>query len=185
MKAPGPLALLSCILLLSAVTRIPLISSEALASGKTKDVASSETTDAPPVDENIDAILASLSERRKHIDQREEELNDREKRLINAEEEVKNRIQYMQKVEANLKEILEIAETAVENDVSALVQMYENMKPKNASMLFEQMNPKFAAGFLSKMRPEIAASILSGMKSENAYAISVVLAGRNVETSSQ
>ena len=57
------------------------------------------------------------------------------------------------------------------------------MKPSEAAALFQKMDPDFAAGFLGRMAPKSAASILSGLDAEKAYAISVHLAGRNVETS--
>ncbi len=45
-----------------------------------------------------------------------------------------------------------LADVAAENDLQSLTQVYENMKPKDASALFEEMSPEFAAGFLGLAR---------------------------------
>jgi flagellar motility protein MotE (MotC chaperone) len=59
--------------------------------------------------------------------------------------------------------------------------MYEAMKPKVAGSLFDRMDPVFAAGFLSRMRPEAGAAVIGSMQPERAYAVSVILASRNLE----
>ena len=43
------------------------------------------------------------------------------------------------------------------------------------------MAPEFAAGFLGQMGAVPAALILANMEAEKAYAVSLLLAGRNVE----
>ena len=58
--------------------------------------------------------------------------------------------------------------------------MYRQMKPKQAAQIFDQMPPSFAAGFLGEMAPESAALIMANMDAERAYAVSLLLAGRNV-----
>ena len=45
--------------------------------------------------------------------------------------------------------------------------------------MFEQMAPEFAAGFLGRMKPAAAANVMAGLSPMSAYAISVLLAGRN------
>jgi flagellar motility protein MotE (MotC chaperone) len=72
-----------------------------------------------------------------------------------------------------------VADQAADADVTRLVTMYENMKPKEAAPLFEVMAPDFAAGFLARMRPDAAASVLAGLNPKTAYTISVIMAGRN------
>ena len=54
------------------------------------------------------------------------------------------------------------------------------MKAKDAALHFEAMAPEFAAGFFGRMKPASAAAILSQLSPEFAYAITVILAGQNV-----
>jgi flagellar motility protein MotE (MotC chaperone) len=83
--------------------------------------------------------------------------------------------------EARLRGLMTLAEESAEGDLAQLTSVYENMKPKDASLLFERMSPDFAAGFLGRMRPDAAAAIMSGLPPELGYSISVLLAGRNAE----
>ena len=53
------------------------------------------------------------------------------------------------------------------------------MNAKQAAALFEEMDPDFAAGFLGLLEPEKAAEILAGVSPSKAYALSVIVAGRN------
>ena len=45
--------------------------------------------------------------------------------------------------------------------------------------VFESMDVVFAAGFISRMQRDAAARIMAGLSAEKAYAVSVVIAGRN------
>jgi flagellar motility protein MotE (MotC chaperone) len=81
--------------------------------------------------------------------------------------------------EAKLSETLSRADGAAETDLAQLTQVYESMKPKDAAKLFAAMDPEFAAGFLGRMQPASSAAIMSGMPADAAYAVSVLLAGRN------
>lgn len=85
----------------------------------------------------------------------------------------------MREAEEQLAATLARADRAAEQDVSQLVEVYESMNPKNAAQIFEAMDVTFAAGFLSRMQREAAAEILSGLPPDKAYAVSVVIAGRN------
>ena len=91
----------------------------------------------------------------------------------------------LEMAEESLVSTMARASTASENDLTRLTAVYENMKPKEASALFEEMDPEFAAGFLGRMRPDAAASIMTGLNSGKAYAISVILAGRNANAPSE
>jgi len=128
---------------------------------------------------DIDAMLAAIHQREVSLGAREVAVLQREQNVALATREVKRKMAALGAVEKRLTAKLALASTAASNDITQLASIYENMKPKTASMLFATMEPDFAAGFLARMRPASAAAILSGMKPETAYAISVVLAGRN------
>ena len=98
-----------------------------------------------------------------------------------ADEEMERKLAALVAAEEDLRATIAMADTAAEGDISRLVKVYENMKPKQAAALFEQMNPEFAAGFLGRMRPESAAGIMAGLSPGAAHSFSVVLAGRNAE----
>lgn len=125
------------------------------------------------------ALLSALREREAKLLEREAKLGEREKSLADARAVAEERITELAAQEAELSKALTIADDAAEGDVTRLVAVYENMKPKDATALFAVMDADFAAGFLARMKPEAAAAIMAGLDPKVAYTISAVLAGRN------
>jgi len=127
----------------------------------------------------IPELLEAIRTRSAALDAREARLEDRRQALRLAEEAVERKMAELVAAEEELARTLAIADEAAEKDLARLTAVYENMKPAVASQVFASMAPDFAAGFLGRMRPEAAAEILSGLEPGVAYAISVILAGRN------
>lgn len=141
---------------------------------------------APPAEagsaaERIDAILAGLRAQEAELARRAETLDERERDLDEARALIDDKLAELREAEASLEDMIALAETASEGDVAQLTSVYENMKPKEAAVIFEEMAPEFAAGFLGRMRPDAAARIFAGLEPPTAYAISVILAGRNAD----
>lgn len=128
---------------------------------------------------DVDAALSLVRAREDAVLEREREVELRLAVLELAEAEFKATTMRMDAAEERLRETLAQTETAAENDISRLTSVYENMQPDAAVPLFQKMDADFAAGFLARMRPDAAAQILAGLEADQAYAISVILAGRN------
>ncbi len=126
------------------------------------------------------AMVAAILEREASLDAFEQTLMDREQVLRVAKLRIEDQLAALEDAETRLAETLAIADSATERDLDRLTSVYENMKSKEAAAIFETMDVTFAAGFLSRMRPDAAAGILSSVDKSVAYAISVVMAGRNV-----
>jgi flagellar motility protein MotE (MotC chaperone) len=156
---------------------IPQLDAASLAS----DASSRAGDDRKAQSERIDRIFEELERREKQLDEREKALDLRSKDLEAVSMAVDQKLAELSETETRLRSVLDLASTAAESDVAQLTSMYENMKPKEAAPLFDEMAPKFAAGFLRRMRPEVAAEIISGLEPQKAYAISVILAGRNMD----
>ncbi|MDA7423266.1 MotE family protein [Thalassococcus lentus] len=185
-KTFGALSVIGSLLLASAVLRITI--------GATSAIAREEPLKAPPdvqqvaaepaatsllSDEDIAPVLAALKARETRIAKREEAVAVRQKALEIAKSEIDQRMAALAAAEESLKATLSLAQTAAEDDIKKLTDVYATMKPKKAAALFEEMDPEFAAGFLGRMRPDAAAAILAGLNPQAAYTISVILAGRN------
>jgi len=87
----------------------------------------------------------------------------------------------MREARARLAETAALVDDAAGKDVRRLADLYQQMKPKQAGQIFNRMAPSFAAGFIAEMRPDAAALIMANMAAEKAYAVSLLLAGRNLE----
>jgi len=129
--------------------------------------------------DGIPELLEDLKTRRERIEQREANIADRMQALTVAQATYEANIARLIAVETSLSATMTRAETAAEDDLSRLTDVYENMKPKDAAALFETMDEEFAAGFLGRMRPDAAAAVFAGLEPETAYSISIYLAGRN------
>ena len=126
-----------------------------------------------------ESLLLAIRERQADLDAREARIDDREQVLRVARLKIEEQLAALETAEEQLKGTLALADQAAEKDIARLTSVYENMKPKNAAEIFETMDVTFAAGFLMRMRPDAAAGIMASLSSEAAYAISVVMAGRN------
>ncbi|WP_136443236.1 MotE family protein [Pacificoceanicola onchidii] len=136
-------------------------------------------------DDDLMPLINALNERENRVKQREEDIAIRMQALSLAEQEIERKLVALEDAEQKLRSTLALAQTAAEDDLTRLTDVYANMKPKQAAALFEEMDPDFAAGFLGRMRPDAAAGIMAGLTPGTAYTISVVLAGRNANVPKQ
>lgn len=136
---------------------------------------------APEPAPDLGALAVELKRRRAELDRREAALVEREQLLQAVEARIKLRLEEMAKAQEKLANTAAMVEDAAGRDVRHLVEMYQQMKPKQAGAIFDTMAPNFAAGFLGQMDASAAGLILANMQPEKAYAVSLLLAGRNVE----
>lgn len=188
----GALTVLAIFFVVSALIRVGDVVAALPGSGK-----SSEMVNQPAGKEAKEAetgpdkgtrgpteVLAELKRQRALLDAREAGLAEREQQLNALKIRLKDRLEELKTERNRLAETAALVDDAAGKDVRRLAQMYGQMKPKQAALIFDRMAPSFASGFLSEMRPEAAALILQNMQPERAYAVSLMLAGRNVDKSS-
>ena len=179
LQAPGPISLILTCFAISALLRLGsggVAIAEELATTEPEHVSPIPTEVPTP---EVGSLLESIRNRQEQLSRKEEEIATRQKVLNEAEVRIAVQLEKLEQAEQNLARTLAIADSAAENDLQQLTEVYEKMKPKNAAEVFGTMDISFAAGFLSRMRPESAAGILSEMPPNAAYSISVVMAGRN------
>lgn len=124
-------------------------------------------------------LFSALRERETELQNRADAVADREAELQILERRLEERIQVLAQTKNELEELVAQTEMANSEDIERLVRMYQAMKPKEAGEIFNAMEETFAAGFLARMRPDAAALILANMEAEKAYAVSLIIAGRN------
>lgn len=173
----GALRVIIALLGVSGVIRLGEGAGEAFALAGTPEVATAATAcEALP---DAGALLAALRSREAALAEREAVLESRAQTIALAQAQLNLKLAELVAAENQLAATLALADGAAEGDVARLVTLYENMKPKEAAALFAEMAPEFAAGFLARMRPDAAALVLAGLEPKSAYAISVLIAGRN------
>lgn len=131
-------------------------------------------------DEDPGPLLEAIRARDAALREREDALAEREGMVRLAQSRVREEIARLEQIEQALAETMAMADGAAERDVEHLVGVYETMKPKDAAEVFGEMAPGFAAGFLARMRRESAGAIIAAMEPNAAYAVTAIMAGRNV-----
>ena len=113
--------------------------------------------------------------------QQAEVLAQKEANLQAAETRLNKRLGELRTAQAQLEESIARLDRAASAEITALVRMYQSMKPSQAGAIFDEMDASFAAGFLTKMNADAAALILANMETQKAYAISIIIANRSTE----
>jgi len=137
--------------------------------------------DPPAPEPEVVGLLADLRASRAALAERERALEERQQVLDAIEGRLETRLEELEAAQRRLEETAVLVDDAAGRDVRHLAEMYRQMKPKQAAEIFNRMPPGFAAGFLGEMPSEAAALILANMEADRAYAVSILLAGRNVE----
>lgn len=138
-----------------------------------------------PPSEEVATLLTAIGERGVQLDDREVALARREQDVMVARQEIEGALQRLADAEDRLSARMAASTTAADSDINRLVRVYEGMKPKDAASLFESMDAGFAAGFLSRMNPDASAALFSNLSPEKAYALSVIMAGRNANAATE
>lgn len=127
----------------------------------------------------LELALSRVEGRAEALDLRETRLDARAEALAEVEARVAAQLAALEATETRLESLLALSDTAAEDDLSRLTQVYETMDPADAAALFAQMDPGFAAGFLARMQADAAAGVLAELDPAVAYSISVLIATRN------
>ncbi|WP_234455059.1 MotE family protein [Thermohalobaculum xanthum] len=143
-----------------------------------------EGADEPRPEVDALALIAEVQRQAARLRERDAELDARARELEDAEVTLKTRLEQLEAMRRELEAEVAGVQDAAAADVRRLATVYETMKPKQAGRIFDEMEPSFAAGFLGELSAEQAAEILASMKPQRAYAISILLAGRNLRGTS-
>ena len=129
--------------------------------------------------EPLQQALDRVTGRAETLDAREALLEERAVALADVEARVSAQLATLEATEERLESLLALSDTAAENDLSRLTQVYETMDAEDVAELFSQMDPGFAAGFLARMQSDAAAGVLAALDPAVAHSISVLIATRN------
>lgn len=121
-------------------------------------------------------VLQSLSERRKAIEARGADLDAREALLAAAETRIKERVDALKALENQLKTMLGQLDEAEEARVTALVDVYQRMRAKDAAQVFDGLDEDVLLLVASRMRQQNLAEIMGLMDVTRARRLTRLLA---------
>jgi flagellar motility protein MotE (MotC chaperone) len=128
-----------------------------------------------------DAINERLSARRAELDQREDELDMRMALVEAAEKRIDERTAVLQQLEARINAMVDEKRTLEESQFTAVVAMYETMKPKDAAAIFDKLDMNVLLRVARAINPRKMAPIMAKMDATKAMELTAGLAVDQVE----
>jgi flagellar motility protein MotE (MotC chaperone) len=124
------------------------------------------------------AILERLQNRRKELDARGQDLDMRESLLKAAEKRLEAKVTELKGVEKRVSTVMGNRTEVEAKRFKGIVEMYENMKPKEAARIFERLDLKILVDVSTQINPRKMSEILAQMTPDAAERLTVELARR-------
>lgn len=143
------------------------------------DVAQADAQ-AGAVGQNADAPLhmaaqGDLSEEWQKLRRRQEEVQRQEQTLRALENELDAKLNRLQELETRIQGMIEEADVLKDRKMRHLVDVYSNMKPREAAKALEALEEPVAVKILSGMRGRNAGEVLSFVDAEKAARLTEAL----------
>lgn len=106
---------------------------------------------------------------------RADDLDRKEQALNTLEADLNARLAKLNELETTLKGMLDEAKTIKEEKMRHLIDVYTNMKAKQAASVLETLDENIAVKILAGMKGRTAGEILTGVSSKKAAALSEAL----------
>lgn len=120
-------------------------------------------------------ILERLSDRRKKLEEWEQELKLKENVLVITESRIDTKLQELRDIKKEVEDKLNKYSAQEKEKVESLVKIYENMKPKDAAPIFNQLDNDVLLQVASHMKEKKLALVMAQMPPERAREITVDL----------
>lgn len=134
---------------------------------------------APQVCEAPEAVFAEIKRERELLVQQSDALLEQEARLQIGQEKLAADAQQLRDLKTALEALLAKVEEQQSDDLDRLVNLYRNMKPKDAAEIINEMDIEISVLVLGSMPERDAAPILAGIDTARARAISKILVERS------
>lgn len=109
------------------------------------------------------------------LNTRKEDLDRREQAIAELEAKLDQRVKELAALEANLKTMLDQAQKTKDEKLRHLIDVYTNMKPKQAAEVLETLDERIAVKILAGMKGRQAGEILTGVSAKKAATLSEAL----------
>lgn len=134
---------------------------------------------AAPIQDAVQTAQAepqgNLSEEWETLRRRQEELQRKEESLQSLEKELDDKLNRLESLEGRIQTMLDEADVLQDKKIKHLVDVYSNMKPKEAAKALEVLEEPVAVKILTGMRGRNAGEILSFVDAEKAARLTEAL----------
>lgn len=114
-------------------------------------------------------------EKNEALSRREEEIMRKEQSLQQLEKEIDQKLVRLQQLEAKLSQMIEEAQGIKDAKLKHLIDVYSNMKSKQAAAVLETLDPTIAVKILAGMRGRQAGEILTNVEAKKAAKLTEML----------
>ena len=118
-------------------------------------------------------LLQQLSERRRSLEDREQELEMRTGLLTAAESRIDKKIKELNNLRLTISTNIKKYNEQQDAKLLSLVKIYENMKPKDAARIFENLQLETLLEVAERMKERKLAPIMAKMNAEKAREMTV------------
>ncbi len=126
------------------------------------------------------ALTQEFGVRALRIERYMAELDRKKTEIAAAEASLKTYLrQIREQRERDLKRIRS-GNAAVEDDISRLISVYDQMQPKDAAKVLSNLPPDFAAEILMRIAPETGAKIIAAIEPQQAAIFTTHMGARSV-----
>ncbi|MBS0236560.1 MAG: hypothetical protein JSS50_04405 [Proteobacteria bacterium] len=139
---------------------------------------------APVFSESEVQLLMSLRKRREEIEQKDKALSVDLNIMRVIDQSVESKLQNLQKLQDELKSVMQNYEDKQNANINGLVKIYENMKPKDAAKIFDSLQMSVLIEVARQMKEAKLGPILAAMEPEKAKDLTVALASQRRLTDS-
>lgn len=122
-----------------------------------------------------EAGLSGSNLERETLLRRQEELDRREQALNALEAEIDAKLVRLQELEASIQRLVDDARGVMDENLRHLIDVYSNMKAKQAAQVLETLDEEIAVKILAGMNGRVAGEILSNVQSEKAARLTELL----------
>jgi flagellar motility protein MotE (MotC chaperone) len=151
-------------LLQPVIVRPAIAASQALA----------QETAAPSTQDNA-TESAAQSDQPLDINAREQALAKKEAELQALEAQVDEKLTKLRELEVRMQNLIDSAATIQDEKMAHLIDVYSNMKPKQAAVVLQTLEEPIAVSILAGMSGRKAGEILSSVRADRAAALSAAL----------
>lgn len=106
---------------------------------------------------------------------KQEELNRREQELLALQQQMQSRLDELHALEGKIQGMLKKAGDVQDEKLKHLIDVYSNMKPRQAAQVLETLDERIAVKILAGMRGKQAGEVLTYMQAEPAAKLSELL----------
>lgn len=123
-------------------------------------------------------VLQALGARREALDARGEQMETQDALILAAEQRLNERVAELRQLETTVNDLLGQLDEAQEERLTALVDVYQRMRARDAAAVFDGLEDEVLVQVASRMRQANLAEIMGRMNPERARRLTTMLADR-------